>query len=170
MTVVLQPGSDISMQRTGIRSNPPSRIAFVDYDGDATNIASDRWFAWDIDLGQYDACGVDLNEVTDIYILLGTLGAGSPGGSGTLFIDEIALYPARCISGNAFTVDRIPDVTGEGECEFDFNDIDAIQNDWLDSNSVITAVATRSEAFVPKAATKRRDNSAQNPTVPKAAG
>jgi len=53
---------------------------------------TDIWTEWNIDLQQFSDLGIDLTNVDRIAIGLGTQGnATAPGGSGTLFIDDIRL-------------------------------------------------------------------------------
>ena len=54
------------------------------YDGDASNLAASAWQAWNIDLA---AVGANLSSVRELAIGI------EGGGSGTLYIDDIRLYP-----------------------------------------------------------------------------
>jgi len=57
----------------------------VTYDGDAADIARPLWKQWNIDLASF---GVNLQSVTKLSI-----GIDGSGASGTLFFDDIRLYP-----------------------------------------------------------------------------
>jgi len=57
----------------------------VTYDGDAADISSVMWLAWNIDLS---AVGGNLQNVTKL-----TIGVEGAGAQGTLYFDDIRLYP-----------------------------------------------------------------------------
>jgi hypothetical protein len=99
--------------------------ASVDYDA-STSLDNTDWIEWNIDLAGFT--GVDPNNVTKIAIVVGDGGAS---GSGTLYIDQIRLNPARCI----------PDLaTGDvnGDCISDLDDFVVLSQDWLDSGYTVT--------------------------------
>ena len=56
------------------------------------------WHVWDIDLGDF---GVNLGNVVSIVIGIGDEDSAVPGGSGTLYIDDVRLYSPR------FMTDRL---------------------------------------------------------------
>ena len=58
----------------------------VVYDGDASNLTRIGWQTWNIDLASF---GADLQNVTTLGI-----GIDGSGASGTLYIDDIGLYPS----------------------------------------------------------------------------
>jgi hypothetical protein len=58
------------------------------YDGDAGDIATSSWTRWDIELASF---GINLGNVTSLT--LGFERTGVTGGSGTVIIDDIRLYP-----------------------------------------------------------------------------
>jgi len=57
----------------------------VDYDGDAANITRPGWQVWNIDLS---TVGGNLGNVTNL-----TIGIAGSGAQGTVYIDDIRLYP-----------------------------------------------------------------------------
>ncbi|MFB0523983.1 MAG: LamG domain-containing protein, partial [Phycisphaerae bacterium] len=59
--------------------------AKVTYDGDASNLARAGWQVWNIELSSF---GVNLQSVTRLSI-----GIDGNGASGTLYFDDIRLYP-----------------------------------------------------------------------------
>jgi len=59
----------------------------VTYDGDASNLTHEVWQAWNIELALF---GVNLQSVTKLSI-----GIDGNGVSGTLYFDDIRLYPLR---------------------------------------------------------------------------
>jgi len=50
---------------------------------------------WVIPLQTFADLGVSLNNVTSIAIGLGTPGSTAAGGAGTIYVDDIRLYPPR---------------------------------------------------------------------------
>jgi len=68
-----------------------------------------------------DDFGANLTNVTQLTIWIGD---GSVDGTGAVYIDDVRLYPARCLSP----------VQGDtnGDCVVDFRDVDMITNQWLE--------------------------------------
>jgi hypothetical protein len=63
-------------------------------DPDAATI--DEWTEWLIPLQAFADQGVDLTDVDSIAIGLGTkAGVATPGGTGTMYYDDIRLYPPQ---------------------------------------------------------------------------
>ena len=71
-----------------------------------------------------DFTGVDLTKIKKI-----TLGVGSatPNGTGTLYFDDIRLYPPRCMPN------RTPDFNGD--CFVDYDDLQILASNWLSSTA-----------------------------------
>jgi len=91
------------------------------YNGDPADIANPQWTQWDIDLASF---GIDLNNVTQLTIgLERTAGAG---GSGTIFIDDIRLYGARCLP----SVQK-PSGDLNNDCVVDYSDLALMADNWL---------------------------------------
>ena len=53
------------------------------------------WTEWSINLQSFAAKGVNLTRVNTISIGFGDKTNPQPGGSGTVYFDDIRLYPAR---------------------------------------------------------------------------
>lgn len=53
------------------------------------------WQEWRIPLGEFSAAGIDLSEVKGLIIGVGDPNATEPGGTGTLYIDDIRLSGQR---------------------------------------------------------------------------
>jgi hypothetical protein len=71
-----------------------SGVVTSDYTGDARNVAVPEWHRLISPLSDFNAGGVDLANVKEFYV-----GAKpSAGGSGTLFLDTVRLYPSRTLS------------------------------------------------------------------------
>ncbi len=90
----------------------------------------DGWYEWNIDLGIFDACGVDLSAIDRFTIGIG--GTAKTGQSkamsdyGYLYVDDIRLYPARCRP-------EMGRLTGDftEDCNVQYDDLDIMATDWL---------------------------------------
>lgn len=82
----------------------------------SADLAGEYWQEVDIDLASF---GVDLQNVTSM-----TIGIAGAGSSGLVYIDDIRLYPSRCIP------EKVPgDLTGD--CIVDEEDLAVIADNWL---------------------------------------
>jgi len=80
------------------------------------DLAGEYWQEVNIDLASF---GVDLQNVTSL-----TIGIAGAGSSGLVYIDNIRLYPSRCIP------EKVPgDLTGD--CIVDEEDLAVIADNWL---------------------------------------
>ncbi len=86
----------------------------------------EEWIEWNIDLA--DFTGINLNDIQTIKLSMA---------SGTILIDEIRLYPARCLPELASS-----DITGD--CQVDITDFAGLANEWLDEAQIITALSPAS--------------------------
>jgi hypothetical protein len=96
----------------------------------------DDWTEWNIDLKDFVDQGIDLTDVNDITLGVGTKGnTTTPGGSGELFFDNIRLYQPRCI------LDKVTLLEGDltSDCVVDFRDLEIMANDWLNGDYTIYA-------------------------------
>jgi len=110
-------------------------VTYGDNGEDPNDLRSAEWHEWNIDLANFDACGVDLIDVEYVY-----LGFGSGTGSGTLYFDGIRLYPPRCVlskrSADFARVDYAPlDSNGYpcGDCVVDYQELEMMADYWLDT-------------------------------------
>lgn len=89
---------------------------------------------WAIDLAQFSSQGVDLHNVTGLVIGVGKKASPAAGGSGNIWVDTIRLQPPTCLqhSGN-------PDLNND--CVVDMGDLTILADNWLDTNTVVTASA-----------------------------
>jgi hypothetical protein len=92
------------------------------YDGDMADIKQASWHEWNVDLASFS--GVNLQNVTKIGIGLDR-GTG-PGGKGTLILDDIRLYPSRCVPSRAK-----PAADLNNDCQVDFADLQMVMDNWL---------------------------------------
>ncbi len=105
----------------------------VPYDGDVNDISSETWQPWRIDLQNLD---LNFSNIESISIGFRNHPPESPGlGIGTVFFDDIRLYPSRCLQENK------PDADFDGDCAVDFQDLQDLANTWLDKGYKIYPAA-----------------------------
>ena len=107
------------------------KVFYGTYPGESLEDFNDpNWHEWNIDLAEFN---VDLNDVVGIVIAIGNDDANSPGGSGTIYIDDIRLYIPRCVpnrSSPAFaSLDYAPE--GNRDCIIDYHELAIMARDWL---------------------------------------
>jgi hypothetical protein len=85
------------------------------------------WQEWNIDLAQFADAGVDLAHVQKICIGVGDRDGASSGSTGRIFIDDIRLYPSRCVPEYAPAGDL------DGDCDVDYQDLQILMDNWLES-------------------------------------
>ncbi|HCO92662.1 MAG TPA: hypothetical protein DIU00_01715 [Phycisphaerales bacterium] len=88
------------------------------------DLTDESWQEANIDLA--DFTGVSLDSVTSMTI--GIKGASS---SGIVFIDNIRLYPSRCIAALS------PEGDINGDCIVDEEDLDIIADNWLSTPTLV---------------------------------
>jgi regulation of enolase protein 1 (concanavalin A-like superfamily) len=99
---------------------------------DADVVLSDTWQPWDIALSEFGDAGVDIQNVKKIAFGVGDRANPKSGPTGTLYFDDISLYPSRCL----------PDImkpAGDlnNDCRVDYLDILMMSGDWLLPDYVI---------------------------------
>jgi len=105
----------------------------VPYPGDANDLANEAWQLWRIDLQELE---VNLSHIE--YIAIGfTVGIPElyTTSIGTVFFDDIRLYPSRCLEDNR------PAADFNGDCAVGFEDLQEMAYSWLDSGYHIFPVA-----------------------------
>ncbi|UCC23599.1 MAG: LamG domain-containing protein, partial [Planctomycetota bacterium] len=117
-------------------------VGVVPYDGDANDVKKQEWHEWNVDLQEFIDQGVDLTDVAKLYIGFGGPlgGQTAAGGDGTVYFNDIKLYPSRCLPEKVQT-----DFTGD--CIVGMEDLDLMAGDWLLSDSSVTVVPP---AFAPQ--------------------
>ncbi len=103
-------------------SNPVAVI--VNSDSNAVQVTD--WNVWRIKLS--DFTGVNLANVKKFYIGFGSRTNPAAGGAGTVYFDDIGLYPSRCITP--------PAVDLNGDCVVDFKDFVIMGDNWLSQSSL----------------------------------
>jgi hypothetical protein len=105
------------------------------YSGDANDVTKETWLPWRIDLGELQ--DIDLSNVESIA--LGFYAeAGNLAGSGTVYFDDIRLYTSRCLEEN------IPPGDLNADCLVNFEDLEEMTHNWLNTGYNIYPVAAPS--------------------------
>ena len=138
-------------QDIGILSNDPEPVyvaladgsgaAAVVFHDDPNAALTDAWTEWNIDLAEFS--GVDLTSVNTISIGLGDRNNPQPGGSGTMYFDNIRLYRPRCLPSLAK-----PDADLNNDCLVDHLDLALMAAEWLKSDSTAATDAPDTAALV----------------------
>ncbi len=105
-----------------------SNSGYVLYDEDPNDVKEAEWHEWNIDLAIFDACGVSLANVDRVHIGFGSaakVGVNKAGGSGTVWFDDVQVWPQRCVPKYA----AVADFTDN--CIVDGYDLEIMVEDWL---------------------------------------
>jgi len=94
---------------------------------DPNDIMTDDWIEWNVDLAPFIDAGIDLTNVTSISIGFGDRIGEVAGGVGVVHIDDMAMYPVRCVP--KYTP-RLFDTNAD--CVVDWLDIGIIGDNWLE--------------------------------------
>jgi hypothetical protein len=101
-------------------------------DEDMSDIKIADWQEWNMPLPYFsdsnfaaEANDVNLADVNALFIGFGVRGGLVAGGVGTVFFDDIRLYPPRCVP------ELGPYADLSGDCIVDFADVEALAEDWL---------------------------------------
>jgi hypothetical protein len=98
---------------------------------DRETIQARGWQEWNIPLT--DFAGVNLKMVKKMYIGVGNRASPTAGGSGKLCIDDIRVYPSRCVLSKGK-----PAADLSGDCVVDYADVELLTNLWLSGGFQIT--------------------------------
>jgi hypothetical protein len=100
---------------------------------DPEAVQGGAWQEWNIELTQFSGAGVNMKAIKKMYIGLGNRTSPKAGGTGTIFIDDIRVYPSRCVASMGK-----PAADLSSNCVVDAADVDILANLWLDSGFQIT--------------------------------
>ncbi|MHC4501031.1 MAG: hypothetical protein ACYS21_18175 [Planctomycetota bacterium] len=104
----------------------PPIATYGDNGEDPEDIKKDEWMEWNIKLSDFADGGVDLENVTDISIGFGDKFNGEPDETtGTVYFDDIRLYPPRCVERFA------PAADFTGDCLVYWQDLEIMAQQWL---------------------------------------
>jgi len=103
------------------------KVLYGEYADETADMNDGAWHEWTIALD--DFTGVDETNVKSMAIGVGTEGSGTPGGTGTLYIDDVRLYIPRCFvarrSAGFAKFDYV------GDCKIDYREIERMADQWL---------------------------------------
>ena len=92
------------------------------------------WQEWNIDLQDFNSAGIDLTDVNAVYIGFGDRNNWLiPGGTGTVYFDDIRLYASRCVPEYGPTADF------SGDCVVSFKDYAILGSQWLQPPGIPSA-------------------------------
>ncbi|UCF44248.1 MAG: LamG domain-containing protein [Planctomycetota bacterium] len=95
---------------------------------DMNEFQVEDWREWNIDMEDFNALGLDLTNISKVYIGFGgpRVGQSSAGGSGTVHFDDIELLKPRCVWWLAR-----PEGDFTDDCVIDEWDLEIMARDWL---------------------------------------
>jgi hypothetical protein len=103
----------------------------VDYgayaDEDTADMNDGAWHEWTVALDDFD--GVDETNVKSMALGIGAEGSGSPGGTGTLYIDDVRLYIPMCFVARRSAEFAKFDYVGD--CKVDYRELEQMADQWL---------------------------------------
>jgi hypothetical protein len=112
--------------------------ATATYDGDANDIKNEEWQEWNIPLQDFNDGGVEVTDVCEVVLGVDCLMWG-----GFIYLDDIRLYPARCMPENISVADL------SGDCIVDIRDFAILGNQWRQSPGIPSAdIAEPLDSFV----------------------
>jgi hypothetical protein len=94
------------------------------------------WQEWNIELTQFSGAGVNLKAIKKMYIGLGSRTSPKVGGTGTIYVDDIGVYPSRCVPSMGK-----PAADLSGNCVVDYLDLDIMAQQWLQAIPPATALS-----------------------------
>ncbi len=115
-------------------SDKSAKVTYGDYDDeDPADVNEQARHEWIISLA--DFTGVDLSSIKSIAIGIGTEGSPTPGGSGTVYFDDIRLYVPACVlsrrSPQFAVLDYVPQGDPAGDCVVNRKELEVMAENWL---------------------------------------
>jgi hypothetical protein len=96
------------------------------YPGDANDITKETWQPWRIELKELQ--DIDLGNIESIALgFYADPGNPSGSGSGTVYFDDIRLFSSQCFE------EYIPDADFNSDCLVNFEDLEEMVHNWLDT-------------------------------------
>ena len=136
-----------------ITANDQMYVALEDGDGnvgvlehpDMNEFLVEEWREWNIDMQDFNNLGLDIKNISRIYIGFGgqRVGQSSAGDSGTVYFDDIEVLRPRCIWWLTY---QEGDFTGD--CVVDEWDLEIMAHDWLVGDYNVVAEAPNSTGLL----------------------
>jgi hypothetical protein len=104
-----------------------AHVKVVNYP-DLEAVQAAGWQEWNIELTQFSAAGVNLKAIKKIYIGLGNRSSPKLGGTGTIYVDDIAVYPSRCVPS---MLRPDADIAWPYDCKVGYEDLGILAGEWL---------------------------------------
>ena len=118
-------------------SGPTSyaEVRYGDSGEDMNDIRKPRWHDWNIALQDFEDGGVDLTNIKKVHIGFGDKDyPWFPGGSGTVYFDDIHLQEPICIPSHRSAAFAAVDLSGD--CIIDVADLGILAGKWLKWSAV----------------------------------
>ncbi|MHC4478349.1 MAG: LamG domain-containing protein, partial [Planctomycetota bacterium] len=111
-------------------------IRYTDDAGqDNNDLKLAEWTEWNIPLSDFT---VDTTAATRLHIGFGDSdNTSTVGGDGVVFIDDIRLYPPRCVPEIRPFAEDLSGPYGEKDCTIDYYDVAAIADQWLRTDACL---------------------------------
>jgi hypothetical protein len=93
---------------------------------DVEAVQREVWQEWNIELTQF--APVNVKMVKKMYIGVGNRVTPTAGGSGKIYIDDIRVYPSRCV---ASMLKPDADIARPYDCKVDYKDLRVLAYEWL---------------------------------------
>ena len=117
-----------------IALNDGNNEAIVTCPEDSNDITNDIWYPWRIDLREFQ--DIDLSNIESMAIgFYPDPNYPSGGGNDAFYFDDIRLYSSRCLEEN------ISDADFNCDCLVNFEDLEEITSNWLDTGYKVYPVA-----------------------------
>jgi hypothetical protein len=113
-------------------------VTYGDNGEDIDDLRDSLWHEWNINLEEFSNGGVDLNNIGCLSVRFGDRIIQTES-LGVLYVDDIRLYPPRCVAAYR----AAGDITGD--CVTDFEDLMIVTEDWLKSGYYSTGLIDRWE-------------------------
>ena len=111
-----------------------SEVRYGDGDGeDVNDIAIAQWQRWNIPLASFT--NADLESLEKLYIGFGQRGNLAVGGTGTVYFDDIRLYPASCVPSMSK-----PELDWDNDCTVGWGEVEIMAGQWLKSDVNVAPV------------------------------
>jgi len=99
---------------------------------DPDAVLADTWQDWNISLQDVANAGVNTGSIKKMSVRVGDKGDPTPGGTGTLYIDDIRLYRPTCTPSVLKPAGDCSD-----DCVVDYFDLEIMAVDWLVGDEII---------------------------------
>jgi len=101
---------------------------------DMDNIRLLDWTEWNIALSDFndDNPNLNLTDVNTLYIGFGDRNGSENGGGGTVYFDDIRLYPPTCVPSQR--PEAFAKIDFNNDCIVDFGDVEIMAEEWLKSD------------------------------------